>query len=110
MDRLKELIKVKSFQVAPSELENLIRGRWNVEDVAVIGIPDNEYGELPRAYIVPERGQELRAEEIHEFLKTRVASYKQIGGGIEFLEAIPRAASGKILKKEILKRFQAGCP
>ncbi|CAG7723148.1 unnamed protein product [Allacma fusca] len=106
VDRLKELIKVKGFQVAPSELEDLLRGHEKVEDVAVIGVPDAEWGELPRAYIVKKDGQNLVEDELNHFLKDQVTSYKQLRGGIEFVKAIPKAPTGKILRRELLTAYK----
>ncbi|CAG7836377.1 unnamed protein product, partial [Allacma fusca] len=104
VDRLKELIKVKGLQVAPSELEDVLRTHDNVADVAVIGIPDERSGELPRAYIVS-KGQ-VTDKEIQAFLKGRVAEHKQLDGGVEFVESIPKSASGKILRREIMQMYK----
>ena len=107
VDRLKELIKVKGFQVAPSELENLLRNHPNVEDVAVIGVPDNEWGEAPRAYIVKKKNTDLEENDVQDFIKNQVTSYKQLRGGVEFLEAIPKAPSGKILRRELMSEYKS---
>ena len=107
VDRLKELIKVKGFQVAPSELEDLLRSHPKVEDVAVIGIPDQEWGELPRAYLVTRKGADLSEDEVHNYIKNEVTSYKQLRGGIEFIEAVPKAPSGKILRRELLQEYKS---
>ena len=110
VDRLKELIKVKGFQVAPSELENLLRNHPKVEDVAVIGIPDTKWGEVPRAYIVPNNkdaaAKSLREEEVQDFMKNQVTDYKQLRGGVEFIQDIPKASSGKILRRELLSMYK----
>jgi len=104
-DRIKELIKTRGFQVAPAELEELLLGNEYVNDVAVIQIPDEESGELPRAYIVlkdgsadQEKHQEIK-ENIYEWVKERVAHYKRLDGGIIFVDSIPKSASGKILRR-----------
>ena len=105
VDRLKELIKVKGFQVAPSEIEDLLRDHPDVSDVAVIGVPDDEFGEAPRAYIVPKKPG-LTEESVHEYLKDKVAPFKQLRGGIQFLQAIPKASSGKILRRELILSYR----
>jgi acyl-CoA synthetase (AMP-forming)/AMP-acid ligase II len=105
VDRLKELIKVKGFQVAPSELEDLLRELPGVSDVAVIGVPHEEWGELPRAYIVRKDGS-LNDDQVNGHLAGKVTSFKQLRGGIEYVEAIPKAPSGKILRRELIKNYR----
>ena len=101
-DRIKELIKVRGYPVAPAELEALLLTHDLVNDVAVIQKPDDGHGELPRAYIVLKDAsmetEETRAE-IYEWVKERVAPYKRIDGGIVFVDVIPKSASGKILRR-----------
>ena len=103
VDRLKELIKVKGFQVAPAELEDLIRSHEAVLDVAVVGIPDEMKGEVPLAFIVKKQGVNDKSllEDIHKFVNKHVAEYKQLAGGIRVLDFIPKSASGKILRKDL---------
>ena len=72
-DRLKELIKVKGFQVAPAELEALLLTHPNIQDVAVIGKPDERAGELPRAYVVVKPGETMTEDEVHAFVKGTLA-------------------------------------
>jgi len=103
VDRIKELIKYKGFQVPPAELEGLLLTHPAVADSAVIGIPDDEAGELPKAFITLKPGAEATAEEIQEFVSGQVATYKQIRL-VEFLPAIPKSASGKILRRELRDR------
>ncbi len=98
VDRVKELIKFKGFQVPPAELEALIVTHPAVADVAVIGIPDVEAGELPKAFVVVKPGESATAEEIQEFVAGHVASYKHIRL-LEFIDEIPKSASGKILRR-----------
>lgn len=100
-DRIKELIKVKGFQVPPAELEAVVRSHPAVNDAAVIGIPHPIYGEVPRAYVVPKKGKNLNCEELQEFVAGKVASYKQLKGGVEFVGEIPKNAAGKILRRQI---------
>ena len=90
--------------MAPAELEHLISSHPKVADVAVIGIPDDRAGEVPRGYIVP-RDTSLKADEIHDFLKSRVSEHKQLVGGIQIVEAIPKSPSGKILRRELKTQY-----
>ncbi|KAI9559136.1 hypothetical protein GHT06_015925 [Daphnia sinensis] len=103
VDRLKELIKVKGLQVSPSELEDVLRRHPGVQDVAVIGVPDEFAGELPRAYVVKKQGVTLSKEDIVEFIDAKVSNHKKLKGGVVFLEAIPKTATGKILRRELKK-------
>ena len=98
VDRLKELIKYKGFQVPPAELEGLLLSHPAVADAAVIPIPDEEAGEIPKAFIVLKPGAEATAGELQDFIAGQVASFKQIRE-LEFIEAIPKAVSGKILRR-----------
>jgi acyl-CoA synthetase (AMP-forming)/AMP-acid ligase II len=100
VDRLKELIKYKGFQVAPAELEGLLLTHPSIVDAAVIGLPDVEAGEIPKAFVVATPGSALTAEEVMGYVAEHVASYKKVRV-VEFLEAIPKSASGKILRREL---------
>ena len=103
-DRLKELIKVKGFQVAPAELEALLLTHPAITDAAVIGVPDAESGEVPMAFIVAADPPSLA--EVQAFLDPDVARYKQIRR-LEVIEAIPKSASGKILRRMLRDRMRA---
>ena len=96
VDRLKELIKVKGFQVAPAELEAILRSHPAVADAAVIPIPDERAGELPKAYVVPTR--QVAAPDLIEYVAARVAPHKRIHE-VAFVEAIPTSPSGKTLRR-----------
>ena len=98
VDRLKELIKFKGFQVPPAELEALLLTHPLIADAAVIGLPDDDAGEIPAAYVVLKPGQEATAADIMAFVAEKVASYKQIRR-LTFVDAIPKSASGKILRR-----------
>lgn len=95
-DRLKELIKVKGFQVAPAEVEAALLTSPMVKDAAVRGVPDDEAGEVPVAFVVPGEGAEEGAIRAH--LAAQLAHYK-LPRRITFVEAIPKSASGKILRR-----------
>ena len=105
VDRLKELIKVKAFQVPPAELEDLLMSHTDVLDVGVIGIPDERSGEIPFAFIVKKSDSNLNEKQIHEFVNERVVEYKRLSGGIRFVESIPKTASGKILRRNLREEY-----
>lgn len=100
VDRLKELIKYKGFQVAPAELESLLLSHPAIADAAVIPIADEEAGELPKAFIVL-KGQ-ATADEIMNFVEEHVAPHKKIRE-VEFIDKIPKSASGKILRRVLVQ-------
>ncbi|XP_012142718.1 uncharacterized protein LOC100877401 isoform X2 [Megachile rotundata] len=104
-DRLKELIKVKGFQVAPAELEALLRMHPQVQEAAVVGIPDERCGEVPKAFILPAKNAKLTAEDIQNFVKGKVSEHKQLRGGVTFVDNIPISASGKILRTHLKNKF-----
>lgn len=105
-DRLKELIKYKGFQVAPAELEAALLTHPDVSDVAVIGLPDEEAGEIPMAFVVPVPGTAVTLEDLQSHLEERLAHYKQIRR-MEIVEEIPKSASGKILRRILRERIGA---
>src|SRR5688572_11628837 len=100
VDRVKELIKYKGFQVAPAELEGLLLSHPAIADAAVIPLPDEEAGEVPKAFIVL-KGQ-TTADEIMKFVEQQVAPHKKIRE-VEFIETIPKSASGKILRRVLVQ-------
>ncbi|KAJ8069907.1 hypothetical protein OCU04_000316 [Sclerotinia nivalis] len=103
VDRKKELIKVRGFQVTPPEIESVLLSHPLIIDAAVIGIKGSDVdGEMPRAYVVRrpgEEGRRLGEREVKEWCGERLARYKELTGGVRFVEAIPKNASGKILKR-----------
>lgn len=102
VDRIKELIKVKGFQVAPAELEALLVTHPSVTDAAVIGRRDDRIGEAPVAFVVlkqDSKPSDEMAKELQDFVSDRVAPYKRLVGGVQFRKEIPKAASGKILRR-----------
>ncbi len=98
VDRLKELIKVNAFQVAPAELEALLLTHPAIADAAVIGVPDDETGEAPVAFVVAKAGVDVDTDEVAGFVAGQVARYKQIKR-VEIVDSIPKSASGKILRR-----------
>jgi acyl-CoA synthetase (AMP-forming)/AMP-acid ligase II len=107
VDRLKELIKYKGFQVAPAELEAVLLDHPDVADAAVVGSPDEEAGEVPKAFVVAAERAELDVEALKEHVAARVASYKQLRR-VELIDAIPKSASGKVLRRVLVERERAG--
>ncbi|KLJ05654.1 hypothetical protein EMPG_09366 [Blastomyces silverae] len=106
VDRKKELIKVRGFQVAPPELEAVLLSHPLIMDAAVIGVSfkgdEEEKIEHPRAYVVRQpvpASQHLTEKELQEFAGAKLAKYKYLTGGVKFVDAIPKNASGKILKR-----------
>ncbi|KAL4073112.1 hypothetical protein V8B97DRAFT_2022941 [Scleroderma yunnanense] len=110
LDRIKELIKVKGLQVAPAELEGCILDHPDVEDTCVVSIPDEYSGELPLAFVVlrpeaarrtkerPGAGNEIK-RSIAKHVADNKAPYKQLAGGVEFIDSIPKNPSGKLLRR-----------
>jgi acyl-CoA synthetase (AMP-forming)/AMP-acid ligase II len=103
-DRLKEMIKVSGFQVAPAEVEGVLLGHEGVSDCAVFGVADAARGQVPRAAVVLRPGAAVSAEELIGRVKRQLASYKS-PVGIEFVDEIPRTASGKALRRVLVERF-----
>lgn len=93
--------QVKGFQVAPAELEIILRQYPDVQDAAVVGVPHPKTGEAPRAFIVVKQGSLVVPEAIKSYVANKVANYKNLNGGVAFIDRIPRNPSGKILRKEL---------
>ena len=104
VDRLKELIKYKGFQVPPAELEGYLTDHELVDDVVVVGVNSEQLGtEIPRAYIVRKGGmsavKEGDAKKIIDWMNSKVANHKKLRGGIKFVDAVPKSPSGKLLRR-----------
>ena len=104
VDRLKELIKYKGFQVPPAELEALLLTHPSIADAAVIPVPDEEAGEVPKAFVVLK--DDISGDEIMSFVAERVAPHKKIRM-IEVIDEIPKSASGKILRRVLVEKERA---
>jgi acyl-CoA synthetase (AMP-forming)/AMP-acid ligase II len=102
-DRLKELIKYKGFQVAPAELEAVLLAHPDIADAAVIGIADEEAGEVPKAFVVLQPGVELSAADVTAHVARQVATFKKVRS-VEFVDEIPKSLSGKILRRVLHDR------
>jgi acyl-CoA synthetase (AMP-forming)/AMP-acid ligase II len=100
VDRLKELIKYKGYQVAPAELEALLLTHPSIADAAVVGAHDAEGEEVPKAFVVVQPGAEITAEEVMAFVAEHVAPHKKIRQ-VAFIETVPKSSSGKILRKDL---------
>ncbi|CAN1223409.1 4-coumarate:CoA ligase 1 [Linum perenne] len=107
VDRLKEIIKYKGFQVAPAELEALLVAHPQISDAAVVGMKDETAGEIPVAFVVKADNSELTEEEIKQYISKQVVFYKRIGR-VFFRDSIPKAPSGKILRKNLRAEFTSG--
>jgi acyl-CoA synthetase (AMP-forming)/AMP-acid ligase II len=105
VDRLKELIKYKGLQIAPAELEATLLAHPAVADAAVIPIPDEEAGEVPKAFVVLR--SDVPTDQIMSFVAERVAPYKRLRV-IEAIDQIPKSPSGKILRRMLVERERAG--
>jgi acyl-CoA synthetase (AMP-forming)/AMP-acid ligase II len=106
VDRKKEMIKYKAFSIAPAELESLLMEHPAVLEAAVIGVPDDEAGEVPKGYVVLRPGHRVSSEELIAFVNGKLASYKKLHY-VEFIDAIPKVPSGKILRRELKERERA---
>ena len=106
LDRKKELIKYKGFQVPPAELEGLLLEHPAIADAAVIGKADAESGEVPKAFVALKQGADVSADDVMGFVAERVATFKQVRD-VEFVDAIPKNPSGKILRRALMEREQA---
>ncbi|OVA10876.1 AMP-dependent synthetase/ligase [Macleaya cordata] len=102
VDRLKELIKYKGYQVPPAELEALLLSHPEIADAAVIPFPDKEVGQYPMAYVVRKAGSDFSESAVMDFVAKQVAPYKRIRR-VAFVSAIPKNPSGKILRKDLIK-------
>lgn len=100
VDRLKELIKYKGYQVPPAELEAILLTHPAVGDSAVVPYPDEDAGEIPRAFVVLQDGATATSEELMAYVAAKVAPHKRIRL-LEFIDAIPKSAAGKILRKDL---------
>jgi acyl-CoA synthetase (AMP-forming)/AMP-acid ligase II len=109
VDRLKELIKYRGYQVPPAELEALLLGNPAVADAAVIPAPDDVAGEVPKAFVVRTPGSQIAEGELMSWVSERVPSFKKIRR-VEFIDAIPRSASGKILRRVLVEKERAANP
>jgi long-chain acyl-CoA synthetase len=103
VDRKKEMIKYKGFGIAPAEIEGLLLEHPDVQEAAVIGIPDPEAGQLVKGLVILRKGTTTTAEDILAFANGKLAGYKRLYT-VEEIDSIPKTASGKILRRELAER------
>jgi len=107
VDRIKDMVLSGGENIYPTEIENVIHQHEGVEDVAVIGIPDDKWGEALLAFIVPKQDADFDAEQMDAFLRGRLAGFK-IPRRYEVVDGFPRNATGKVLKRELRKPYWEG--
>nr|AAZ79469.1 4-coumarate:coenzyme A ligase [Eucalyptus camaldulensis] len=107
VDRLKELIKYKGFQVAPAELEAMLIAHPSISDAAVVPMKDEVASEVPVAFVVKSNGSVITEDEIKQYISKQVVFYKRINR-VFFTDAIPKAPSGKILRKDLRAKLASG--
>ncbi|MEU5212014.1 AMP-binding protein [Streptomyces sp. NPDC020742] len=103
VDRVKELVKYNGYQVAPADLEALLLRHDAIADAAVIGVLDDDGNEVPKAFVVRAEGARLTADEVIAYVAGKVAPYKKVRR-VEFVDSVPRAPTGKILRRELRAR------
>ncbi|XP_046974858.1 4-coumarate--CoA ligase 1-like [Vanessa cardui] len=106
VDRLKELIKYKGYQVPPAEIEAVLLQHPSVRDVGVVGIPHADAGEVPRAYVVLQPEANVTEDEIKNLVKQKLSNPKHLRGGVQFVKEIPKNPSGKILRRKLREMSQ----
>lgn len=99
IDRLREMIKVKGVSVAPSEIEDVVRGHPGVIDAAVVGVPDEMTGERPRAYCI-RRKVNVQEVEVMRWVEERLPSHMKLGT-VMFVDSLPKNSTGKTLRRQL---------
>jgi acyl-CoA synthetase (AMP-forming)/AMP-acid ligase II len=107
VDRKKDMIITGGFNVYPAETENALLAHPAIQDAAVVGVPDEKWGEMVKAVVTLKTGQNVTEEELIEFCKKSLGSVKS-PKSIEFWDALPRTAAGKISRKDIRKKYWVG--
>jgi acyl-CoA synthetase (AMP-forming)/AMP-acid ligase II len=106
-DRVKDMIVTGGENVYPAEVENAIFGCPGVADVAVIGVPSDRWGEEVKAVIVRKPGEAVSADDVIAYARSRIARFKA-PKSVLFLDALPRNASGKVLRRELRAQYWEG--
>ncbi|KAI4458650.1 long-chain-fatty-acid--coa ligase [Holotrichia oblita] len=99
VDRLTELIKYRGYQVPPGQLESILLRHPAVRECGVVGMPDEEFGELPMAFVVKQSGVHITERELIDYVAANVTNEKQLRGGVRFIEHMPKNATGKMLRR-----------
>ncbi|CAH1433840.1 unnamed protein product [Lactuca virosa] len=102
VDRLKELIKYKGYQVPPAELEHILHTHPDITEAAVIPYPDEKAGQVPMGFVVRRKGSTINETQVKDFVAKQVAPYKKLRR-VRFIDSIPKNAPGKVLRKELIK-------
>ena len=93
--------------MAPAELEDLLLGHDEISDACVIGIPCDRSGEIPRAYVVKKEDSNLSEDEVKSYVAEHLSSYKQLAGGVEFIDQLPKSAAGKLLRRVLKDAYNS---
>lgn len=101
VDRLKELIKYKAYQVPPAELEHILHTNPEIADAAVVPYPDEDAGQIPMAFVVRKPGSNITAAQVMDYVAKQVTPYKKIRR-VSFINSIPKSPAGKILRRELV--------
>jgi acyl-CoA synthetase (AMP-forming)/AMP-acid ligase II len=104
-DRIKDLFIVGGFNVSPAEVEQVMARHPDISEVAVIGVADSRLGEVAKAYVIPAHGKAPSEKHVIEWCRERLANFK-VPRSITFVEALPRNASGKVLRRELRARAE----
>ena len=91
------------LKVSPSEIEEVLQSHSSVIESSVIGIPDDRHGEVPRAYVIAKN--KVEEDELKKHVASKLAKHKHLLGGIAFVDALPKTETGKVLKRELRKKF-----
>lgn len=102
--KIEYFLKVKGFQVAPAELETVLRSHPKILDCAVLGIPDPFSGEVPKAFVVVQPGQNIKGEEVLEHVNSKLTQFKKIKE-VQFVDAIPKNPAGKIMRRQLKEKY-----
>lgn len=103
-DRKKDMIICGGYNIYPIEIEEVLYEYNKILEAAVVGIPDDRMGEIPKAFIVPKRGETITREEIMEYVVSRLAKYKKVRS-VEIIDELPKGPTGKILRRKLRERL-----
>ncbi len=106
-DRVKDMIVSGGENIYPAEVENALMSNEEILDAAVVGVPDDKWGESTKAFVVLSEGSTLNSEDIISYTKSKIASYK-CPKSVEFIEMLPRNPSGKVLRRELRAPYWEG--